>query len=91
MSRRRAIPAVIAAAFAVCFFGLGGYLAARQNATSDERIASLRAEVELLRQRDLHEATGTSGHSSVPPVAAMDTGRRGQPVAQARGAHGRKL
>ena len=69
MSKRRAIPAVIAAAFAIIFFGLGGYLVARQNATSEERIASLRADIELLRQREAHQATGTSGHLPNAPVA----------------------
>jgi hypothetical protein len=63
MSKRRAVPAVIviAIAFAVIFLGLGNYLAARQNASSDERLAALIAEVELLRQRDLQRPTGTAG------------------------------
>ncbi|MEO8078260.1 MAG: hypothetical protein ABI818_18180, partial [Acidobacteriota bacterium] len=76
MSRRRAIPAVIAIAFAISFFGLGGYLAARQNATSDERIATLRAEVELLRQRQAHQAIGTSGRAAPAAVAMMDMANR---------------
>ena len=38
--------------FAVVFFGLGNYLAARQNATSEQRMAAMRAEIDLLRQRD---------------------------------------
>ncbi|MEP6919103.1 MAG: serine protease [Acidobacteriota bacterium] len=76
MSRRRAIPAVIVIAFAISFFGLGGYLAARQNATSDERIATLRAEVELLRQRQAHQAIGTSGRAAPAAVAMMDMANR---------------
>ena len=70
MSTRRAVPAVIATAFALLFFGLGNYLGARQNADGDIRLAALRAEVELLR-RQQPEATGTAGRSSRPaaPVA----------------------
>ena len=47
MSNRRAVNIVvaIAAGFAVFFLGLGNYLAARQNADSDQRIAALRAEM----------------------------------------------
>jgi S1-C subfamily serine protease len=76
MSRRRAIPAVVAAAFAISFFGLGGYLAARQNATSDERISTLRAEVELLRQRQVRQAIGTAGRTAPAPVGMMDMASR---------------
>jgi hypothetical protein len=67
MSQRRAVPTAIAIviAFAVIFLGLGNYLAARQNADSEERIAALSAEVELLRQRDSQAPTGTAG--TLPP------------------------
>lgn len=73
MSKRRAVPAVIviAIAFAVIFLGLGNYLAARQNASSDERIAALSAEVELLRQRDLQRPTGTAGRTPDAPESMM--------------------
>ena len=73
MSKRRAVPAVIviAIAFAVIFLGLGNYLAARQNASSDERIAALSAEVELLRQRDLQSPTGTAGRTPGGPESMM--------------------
>jgi S1-C subfamily serine protease len=60
MSTRRAVPAVLASAFALLFFGLGNYLAARQSAESDFRIAALRAEIDLLK-RQPPTATGTSG------------------------------
>jgi S1-C subfamily serine protease len=55
------VPAVLASAFAFLFFGLGNYLAARQSAESDGRIAALRAEIALLRRQQLPAATGTSG------------------------------
>lgn len=69
MSARRAVPAFLGLVFAIVFFGLGNYLAARQHADSEERLASLRAEVELLRRRELQlQAAGTSGRT--PPAAA---------------------
>src|SRR5688500_12622054 len=61
MSTRPVVPAVLASAFAFLFFGLGNYLAARQSAESDGRIAALRAEIALLRRQQLPAATGTSG------------------------------
>lgn len=64
MSTRRAVPAVLASAFALLFFGLGNYLAARQSAESDGRIAALRAEIDLLRRQQPLIATGTSGRLS---------------------------
>jgi S1-C subfamily serine protease len=74
MSKRRAVPAfvVVTVAFAVIFLGLGNYLAARQNASSEERIAALRAEVELLRQRDLQFPTGTTGRVAGTTASMMD-------------------
>jgi S1-C subfamily serine protease len=63
MSKRRAVPAVLASAFALVFFGVANYLAARQNAESDHHIAALRAEVALLRQQQPPTATGTSGRT----------------------------
>ena len=73
MSKRRAVHTVIviATAFAVIFLGLGNYLAARQNASSDERRAALIAEVELLRQRDLQRPTGTAGRMLEGPESMM--------------------
>lgn len=74
MSTRRAVPAVIASAFALLFFGLGNYLAARQSAESDGRIAALRAEIDLLRRQQPAVATGTSGRFSLDPT--IDTESR---------------
>jgi S1-C subfamily serine protease len=84
MSKRRAVPAfvVVTVAFAVIFLGLGNYLAARQNATSEERIAALSAEVELLRQRDLQSPTGTSGR--IATASAMDDASRAAIVADVK-------
>jgi S1-C subfamily serine protease len=76
MSTRRVVPAFLAAVFAVIFFGLGNYLAAVQNAGSEERLESLRAEVELLRQRelrDLRQTAGTAGHAETTATAVSTT------------------
>ena len=62
MSTRRTFPAIIVAAFALVFFGLGNYLGARQNADTDARLAQLRSELDELRRRDALVPTGTSGH-----------------------------
>jgi S1-C subfamily serine protease len=68
MSTRRTLPAVIAFAFALFFFGLGNYLGARQNADNDAQFAALRAELSELRGREPLLATGTTGR--VGPAAA---------------------
>jgi hypothetical protein len=57
---RLAIPAVVIAAFAILFFGLGSFLAARPGAEADE-IAALRAEIDQLRKTQIVVPTGTSG------------------------------
>jgi S1-C subfamily serine protease len=65
MADRRAVPAVIASLVAaLAFFGLGNFLGARQSADSAERLAALRAEVDLLRLRDSLETAGTTGRVS---------------------------
>jgi S1-C subfamily serine protease len=69
MSTRRAVPAFLAVVFAFIFFGLGNYLGARQNADGIERLAELRAEVELLRQSGREQAAGTAGRATTAPVA----------------------
>ena len=83
MSSRRAVPAVLATAFALLFFGLGNYLGARQNADSDERLAALRAEVDLLRKRP-PETTGTSGSRARTNAALNDDANRAQIVADVK-------
>ncbi|HZB25611.1 MAG TPA: serine protease [Vicinamibacterales bacterium] len=65
MSSRPVVPAALASAFALLFFGLGNYLAARQTAESDGRIAALRAEIALLK-RQQPAVAGTSGSMGVP-------------------------
>jgi S1-C subfamily serine protease len=71
MADRRAFPVVITALIAaLAFFGLGNYLGARQTADSAERLASLRAEVDLLRLRDSIETAGTTGRSDPTMDAA---------------------
>jgi S1-C subfamily serine protease len=69
---RVAVPLVIASAFAVLFFGVGSYLAARPSAEATQ-IAALRAEIEQLRKLQPNPAaapTGTSGTQPVEPARA---------------------
>jgi S1-C subfamily serine protease len=73
-TRFRTISAFIV--FAFIFFGLVNYLAARQNATSEESIAALRAEIELLRRREAMEPTGTAGRRAVAAASMMDDDSR---------------
>jgi S1-C subfamily serine protease len=85
MSKRRAVPAFLAIVFAIVFFGLGNYLAARQTADSEERLASLRAEVEFLRHRDLQQqAAGTAGRVPAAAVSMMDTESRASIIADVK-------
>jgi S1-C subfamily serine protease len=67
MSARRTLPAVLATAFALLFFGLGNFLGARQNADSDGQLAAMKAEIAQLKRRSL-EAAATTGRTA--PVAA---------------------
>jgi len=73
-NRRLAVPAVVTSAFAILFFGLGSFLAARPGAEADE-IAALRAEIAQLRKTQLLVPTGTSGIDPVPPLRTADTSR----------------
>jgi S1-C subfamily serine protease len=72
--------------FAFVFFGLGNYLAARQNATSEQRIAALSAEIESLRQRELQETAGTAGRRLAPtaPTPMVDDESRAAIVADVK-------
>jgi S1-C subfamily serine protease len=67
-SSRRAVPAILATAFALLFFGLGNYLGARNTADSDEQFASMRSEIAQLKRR-ANEAAGTVGR--LVPSATM--------------------
>jgi S1-C subfamily serine protease len=66
MSARRTLPAVLATAFALLFFGLGNFLGARQNADSDGQLAAMKAEIAQLKRRSF-EAAATTGRTT--PVA----------------------
>ncbi|MBA2304501.1 MAG: trypsin-like peptidase domain-containing protein [Acidobacteria bacterium] len=74
MTTRRTLPAAVAFAFALVFFGLGNYLGARQNADNTEaQFAALRAELSELRHREPLAATGTAGRTApVDPMRDVD-------------------
>jgi S1-C subfamily serine protease len=72
MSHRRIVPVVLSLSIALLFFGLGSYLTARQNSDSSERLAELRAEVDLLRRRDAATPAGTSGRFTDLPGSASE-------------------
>jgi S1-C subfamily serine protease len=76
MSTRRAVPPIVASAVALLFFGLGGYLAARQSVENDGRIAALRAEIDLLRRQQPTVPTGTSGRTADAGLGSIDDASR---------------
>lgn len=84
MSTRRAIPAFLTVLFAFVFVGLGSYLAAPRNAGSEEGLAALRAEIELLRQRERQQMAGTAGRSASAAVGTMDDESRAAIVADVK-------
>ena len=84
MLNHRTVPALLAIIFAVVFFGLGNYLAARPSAGSDERLAALQADVDLLRLRDLSQTAGTAGKGRPGAVAMMDDKSRAAIVADVK-------
>ena len=71
MSSHRAVPAILASAFALLFFGLGNYLGARHSADNDDRFAAMRAEIAQLKRRSA-DAAGTAGRSG-PVVTGLST------------------
>jgi len=75
-TRFRTISAFLVIVFAFIFFGLVNYLAARQNATSEETIAALRAEIEYIRRREASEPTGTAGRHAAAAASMMDDDSR---------------
>ena len=83
MSTRRAVPAVLASIFAFVFFGLGNFLGARQYADSDSQMATLRAEIVLLKRRT-NEVAGTVGTTPIAPAAVTDDDARAAIVADVK-------
>jgi S1-C subfamily serine protease len=83
MSVRGSLPTLLFALSAVLFFGLGSFLAARQAAeTESEQIASLRAEIGVLRRQHRETTSGTSGRvADAKPAASMDDQSRAALVA----------
>jgi hypothetical protein len=83
-TRLRAIPVFVVIVFAFIFFGLVNYLAARQNATSEERIAALHAELQQLKQRELQTPTGTAGRHPAAATSMMDDNSRAALIADVK-------
>jgi S1-C subfamily serine protease len=83
MSTRRAVPAVLAAAFAFLFFALGNYLGARQSADSDDQFVALRAEIAHLKRKS-NEVTGTTGTIADALAPARDDAMRASIVADVK-------
>jgi Trypsin-like peptidase domain len=83
-TRLRAIPVFVVIVFAFIFFGLVNYLAARQNATSEGRIAALHAELQALKQRELLTPTGTAGRHPAAPTSMMDDDSRAAIIADVK-------
>ena len=72
MSKGRvAVPVVVTAAFAVLFFGLGSYLAARPSVDPQQELAALRAEIDLLRKQQEVAPTRTAGIPS--PMSSVSS------------------
>ncbi len=85
MSTRRAIPVFLAIIISFgIVFGLGNYSAARQNADREQRMAVMRAEIDLLRRRDLPEIAGTAGSAKGTAVSMMDVESRAALVADVK-------
>src|SRR5687767_5798140 len=82
MSTHRALPAILASFVALLFFGLGNYLGARQN-DSDEQLAALRAEINLLKRRQ-PAAQGTSGRADEATPGMMADANRAAIVADVK-------
>jgi S1-C subfamily serine protease len=83
MSNRRAVPAILATAFALLFFGLGNYLGGHTT-DSDQKLAALQAQVEYLRKRQ-PETTGTAGLSArSAEVSMMDDDSRAAIIADVK-------
>jgi S1-C subfamily serine protease len=82
MSTHRALPAILASFVALMFFGLGNYLGARQN-DSDEQLAALRAEINLLKRRQ-PAAQGTTGRAEESAPAMLADANRAAIVADVK-------
>ena len=68
MAKDRVAVPVVAAAFAVLFFGLGSYLGARPSVDPPQELAALRAEIDVLRKQQELGPTRTAAISPPPHV-----------------------
>lgn len=85
MPTRRVVHASVTALLALVFVGLGGYFAASKDVMgSEERFAELRAEIELLRQRERTQIAGTAGRAASSAVGTMDDESRAAIVADVK-------
>src|SRR5687767_8909115 len=82
MSTHRALPAILASFVALLFFGLGNYLGARQS-DSDEQLAAIRADLNLVKRRQL-ETQGTSGRADDSSPEMMADANRAAIVADVK-------
>jgi len=74
MSSRRVLTLAITSAVALLSLGVGNYLGARQN-NSEEQLAALRAEIDLLK-RPQPEPAGTSGVAGATAADVLEDARR---------------
>ena len=84
MSTRRAVPAVLASAFALLFFGLGNYLGARQTADSDGQLALMRSEISQLKRRVARSRRHRRARRRLRPVSTDDDTARASIVADVK-------
>ena len=84
MAKDRVGVPVVAAAFAILFFGLGSYLGARPSVDPPQELAALRADLDLLRKQQEVAPTRIAGISPVVEAPAFDHEKRAAIVADVK-------